>query len=142
MTVGGKMGLESGEPAILEPATILESAPDEGRIPSPFLILGRDLGGSSLNDYTPGATDRAGVHNIGLLVKVCGWYSAGDEHMFYVNDGSRLDPTKVITYGIDLSSYSPSDYLFVTGIVSLEQVDTSFIPIIRILGSGGITKAN
>ncbi len=141
VTVGGRMGLSNGERAILDPASIMEAAPDPSRIPPAFLMLGRDMGGENLNAYTPGATDRVGVNNIGLLVRICGWYGVGDEHTFYVNDGCAA-PTKVIAYGTDLSGYSASDYLVITGIISLEQSGSSFTPIIRVLSGGSITKVN
>ncbi len=141
VTVGGKIGLSNGERAILEPATVLESAADLGRIPAALFINGRDLGGADFGD-TPGGTDRTGLNNIGLLVTVCGWFVPGGEHDFSVGDGSVIGPTKVIAYGMDISGFTSADYVTVTGIASLEQTDTVLTPVIRVLSGGKVTKAN
>jgi hypothetical protein len=142
VTIGGMMGLSNGERAILDPATVMESAADPARIPRPLFMTNLALAGDAFNADTLGATDRFGLNNIGLLVTVCGWYGHGDDRQFYIDDGSEGGPIKVVSYGIDLSGYTSADYMMVTGIVSVEYAGTAARPIMRVMSGGRIVKAN
>lgn len=142
VTIGGKMGISNGERAILQPATIMEAAADPSIVPHALFMNGQSLGGDKFNDATPGGTDHAGVNNIGLLVTIAGWYSPGDEHEFYVNDGTPNAPIKVNAYGLDLSGYTSSDFMIVTGIASLEPNGSALTPIVRVLNGGSVVKSN
>ncbi|MCE5322015.1 hypothetical protein LLG46_01730 [bacterium] len=58
----------------------------------PIAINNRAIGGSALNEYTPGVENGAGANNIGLLIKTWGavtWVDTSNE-FFYINDGTGL----------------------------------------------------
>ena len=62
--------------------------------PEPLAISQSAVGGSALNQYTPGVEGGVGLNNIGLLVKSWGKVTFVDEgsEFFYIDDGTaRLD---------------------------------------------------
>jgi hypothetical protein len=140
-TVGGVMGLNAGnERAILDPAVIVESAADPGRIPPPLFISGQYLGGAGFNAYTPGVTGGQGLNQIGLLISIFGRITSVGEQEIQVKIGLSDEPIDVIASSLDLSGYSADDYVIVTGIASLEMDGSVLKPIIRVVEDDGIQK--
>jgi len=141
VSVGGVMGLNAGnERAILDPAVIVESAADPGRIPPPLFISGRYLGGADFNAYTPGVTGGQGLNQIGLLVSIFGRITSVGEQEIQVKIGLSDEPIDVIASSLDLSGYSADDYVIVTGIASLEVDGSVLKPIIRVSADDGIQE--
>lgn len=139
VTVGGVMGTNAvGERAVTLPVLTLDSPADPLRIPKPLLLLGRDLGGAALNSYTAGVAGHPGLHNVGLLVQVCGRIVSKDDYAFVLSDHSV--PVKVLAPGIDLTSFDAGDMVLVTGISSLELEDSLLKPVVRVFDSSGIEK--
>ncbi|MDO8682109.1 MAG: DUF4038 domain-containing protein [Armatimonadota bacterium] len=89
--------------------------------PGPLGMTNFALGGSVLNDKTPGVDGGVGLNNIGSLVRVFGRVSPIDSTSFWVDDGSG--PVKVLSG--DLVEPTGTPYVVVTGISVL---DTSVSP--------------
>ena len=112
------------------------------------MSLGSVGGGTSLNQYTPGAIGGVGPNDVGLLVKVWGKVTQRDTGLqyFYINDGSgRKDGT--MTAGVDNiglkvlanpTNYPTDCYVVVTGVVSL--FDSSGLRPVVIPQLNGIQK--
>jgi len=141
ITIGGEMGLNANEErALVNPATVLESAPVPGRIPPPLYMTIRDLSGSAFNAYTPGVTDHQALSNVGILVAVIGHASSVGEFEFMVSDGSQVGPIRVISQGVSLGDLADGDMVILKGIASLELAEGVRKPILRIYSADGLTN--
>lgn len=77
----------------------------------PLFFRGDAIGGSSLNQYTPGVDEGVGVYNIGLYIKSFGKVTSVHTGYFMMTDGSaavRVNSTKNV---------SVNQYVLVSGIV-------------------------
>ena len=108
----------------------------------PVAMITRSIGGSELNDYTPGVTGGIGLQNTGLLVTIMGRVTVANETSgyFYVDDGfGRQDGTGNIGVRVDCSGRigfldlpSMDEYVAVTGISSRREIGVStYVPSVR-----------
>ena len=113
-------------------------------VPDPVSMLTREVGGGSLNAYTPGVTGGIGVHNTGLLIQVSGrvTYVNTLSKYFYADDGfGRQDGsgnTGVLVHcggrplGADTIILPGLDtYVTATGISSRKLSGGNYVPMIR-----------
>jgi hypothetical protein len=128
--VGGILDTVSGERELSDPDHSPASGPGT---PDPIMMLGRDVGGQSLNDNTPGITDGVGTNNIGVLVTLVGKVEGSAPGYFMVNDGSkRMDVFTPVKVSTTMLTDIPGDGVFVriTGIVSTEESGGVVTPIL------------
>ena len=61
-----------------------------GEAPAPLYLSANAIGGSALNQYTPGVSGGSGPNNIGLLIRTYGKVTFVDSanRYFYIVDGS------------------------------------------------------
>ena len=107
----------------------------------PVAMITRSIGGSELNDYTPGVTGGFGLQNTGLLVTIMGRVTVANETSgyFYVDDGyGRLDGTGYVGVRVDCSSRptgltlpTQDQHAVVTGISSRRKIGSNYIPTLR-----------
>lgn len=86
VSVMGEIATVDGERQI--DATSISIAPESGDVPEPLVMTCGALGGTALNDYTPGVIRGRGLNNLGLLVKVCGQVVSNGAGYFIIEDGS------------------------------------------------------
>ncbi|MCL6628368.1 MAG: carboxypeptidase-like regulatory domain-containing protein, partial [Armatimonadetes bacterium] len=91
-------------------------------VPKPVALTNMFVGGSSLNNYTPGITGAIGVHNIGLLVTTWGKVTGTGSGYFTISDGSSAGLKVVVPPGISIPAQDK--YVVVTGISSSEGSTT------------------
>ena len=134
-------------------ATVTQATPSSGNIPPPIGMDNLNIGGSDINDYTPGINRidcepglalGDGPYNKGLLIRAWGYVKSVDSNnrYFYVDDGSRLSDGTAGTTGIrvqacdDRSLPQTGMYVTVTGVSSCFPVSSggnTFIrPVIKI----------
>ncbi|HPP75344.1 MAG TPA: hypothetical protein PLU88_09500 [Armatimonadota bacterium] len=122
--------------------------------PEPLGITNKALGGSELNEYTPGVHGGVGLNNIGLLVRTSGRVTYVDttNQFFYIDDGSALqdgskkaDNNPTIGIRVSYKDLAPGNmfnpplvgqYVAITGISSTTQItlddqSTRIIPTLR-----------
>lgn len=96
---------------------------------SPVGMRARDLGGSAANALTPGAPGAPGPYNSGLLVRCWGRVlttAPGDPDGFFrIDDGSVHGGVLVQADG---AHPAPGSYAFVTGVVTILEVNTRCVP--------------
>ncbi|MCE5315230.1 MAG: hypothetical protein ABFD49_00545 [Armatimonadota bacterium] len=90
--------------------------------PGPLGMRGDFLGGSDLNDYTPGITGANGPNNIGLLVKTWGPVTSATSTYFYIE---AKPGTYVKVISNSLTEPGVGDFVTVTGISSCEVISGS-----------------
>ena len=90
-------------------------------------MVNKALGGTALNQYTPGVTGGLGLNNIGLLVRTFGevtYVGDSSEGFFYVDDGSHLSDGSahkgVKVYSCALSKPAFGSFAIVARISSCE----------------------
>ncbi|HOM73126.1 MAG TPA: hypothetical protein PLP86_12870, partial [Armatimonadota bacterium] len=89
-------------------------------LPKPVGMNCRAIGGTSLNDYTPGVYGGYGLNNIGLLVRICGKVTYKGTGFFYVDDGTQREAYSTFT-GIRVNSsasVNTGDIVIVTGVLT------------------------
>ncbi len=144
VNVAGVMNLLNGE-RIIQNASV--TAGVVGVMPQPVLLLNKNLGGASLNAYTPGIAGLYGLNNIGLLVTVTGRLTKTESGFWFVDDGSAM-PYDAVIVGIpvDVSLLSASkkaelaslDNVVVTGICQVGTVNGLQAPVAKLRGDGDI----
>lgn len=119
VTVFGVMGIADGcERAILSPKVNIETSTN-GPAVAPVLIIGSAVGGGAFNAATPGV-NRAGLYNVGMLVRMAGQVGSILADGFILDDGSKISDENGEA-GIRIftgSSASPGTSATVTGIIS------------------------
>jgi hypothetical protein len=96
----------------------------------------KSVGGSALNDKTPGVTGGTGVNNIGLLVRTWGRIVYVSEDYFLIDDGSKVEsgatlPGLIVQYPLPMRVPS-SAMVAVTGISTVKKSDTGvFLRVIK-----------
>jgi hypothetical protein len=141
INVSGTMATMYGERQITNPsATIISSG---NQVPRPLSMINREVGGGSLNEYTPGVHDGLGANNTGLLVQIWGRATHADAvaKFFYLDDGShRLDGSGYVglkvscgglTTGNTIIIPPAGSYVRVTGISTKQSMSGYYIPLIR-----------
>ena len=107
---------------------------------APWGMTNANVGGSDLNQYTPGVENGIGPHNVGLLVKTWGkvTYRNTTQKFFYIDDGSGLSDGSGYTgirvsynnlaSGNNISAPTIGHYLTVTGISSVITINGKIRP--------------
>ena len=131
---------------------------------APIAMSNRSLGGTALNDYTPGVVGALGPNNIGLLVKTWGkvtWVDTANQ-CFYIDDGSRIPAGTTrsdngqTVYGVrvgysglatgvaPVTPPAENDYVLVTGICSTIRytVGDDIRPNVRVRSGADISNLN
>jgi hypothetical protein len=132
--VSGIIRKINGERMLTDPDDSPESGPGA---PDPIFMIGRDVGGPDLNDYTPGVTGGIGAYNIGTLVTMIGGVQDPGTGYFMLANGSV--PIKVSTLMLTDIPGSGT-VLRVTGIVSTEESGGVVTPIIIPRGNSDCPK--
>ena len=139
--VSGTLGVSQTERQISSPTFTIHTGPFA--LPPSIGMVTRDVGGASLNGYTPGVTGGVGTHNTGLLVTIWGKVTYRDTtgKLFYVDDGCRLEDGSgqkgVQVYcggrptGNNLTMPDTTKYAVVTGISTRRVVSGQTIRCIR-----------
>jgi hypothetical protein len=141
VSVSGKIQTYSGERVITYPTmTVLATGKP---VPRPLYLNGREVGGESPNQYTPGTHQGIGLYNVGLLVTVSGTVTYVDTSAkyFYIDDGSgRTDPSgnqgiKIVCSGLAPGNVIPlpaqGEHVLVTGVVATQTSSGVTIPVVR-----------
>lgn len=121
-------------------ATVVEDLGVSPLTVFPVGMAQRSIGGSAVNENTPGISGGAGLYNIGMLVRVAGTvtYSNSDDpdaRYFILDDGSGLDDgnghagIKVIC---GTANPPTSGIVRVTGIIDTETVAGRIVPVILV----------
>jgi hypothetical protein len=107
-----------------------------GLIPEAKMIKDLDLGGGSLNAYTPGVLDGVGANNLGLLLMAAGkvtYVGSGfcyiDDGSIQVQDGSGHAGVRVDTSGIAAPGLNA--YAVIKGISSTFQIGSNYVRMLR-----------
>lgn len=82
---------------VIVACTVLATAAMATETPAPIYMSSTAIGGSALNQYTPGVAGGTGANNIGLLIRTYGTvtYVDSTNKYFYIDDGgNRADGTK------------------------------------------------
>lgn len=137
----GKLVTVAGE-RYLDP--ISEHIGNLSLAPKPIGMLQPALGGSALNDYTPGVEGAAGPNNIGLLVRIWGKVTAVGDTYYYVDDGSAVkdgtqtndEPNVGVRILSTAGNNQVNDYVSLTGIVtgflnSNSEIQRAIVPIVN-----------
>ncbi|MFQ3549843.1 MAG: hypothetical protein SNJ70_08855 [Armatimonadota bacterium] len=107
---------------------------------APWGMTNANLGGTALNEYTPGVENGIGPHNVGLLVKTWGkvTYRNVTQKFFYIDDGSGLTDGSGYTgirvsynnlaSGNNISAPTVGHYLTITGISSVITINGKIRP--------------
>ncbi|MCX6374429.1 MAG: fibronectin type III domain-containing protein, partial [Armatimonadetes bacterium] len=132
--VSGVIQKVNGERRLTDCDVSPESGPGA---PDPIFMIGRDVGGADLNDYTPGVTGGRGAYNIGALVTVIGGVQDPGTGYFMLGSGSV--PIKVSTLMLTDIPGSGT-VLRVTGIVSTEESGGVVTPVIIPRGDSDCPK--
>lgn len=117
----GTLGLSDGERFITAGAINNLGAADEEL--KPLAVRGDILGGSSLNQFTPGITGAYGLNNIGLLVTTWGKVVSAATGYFYIEPQTGVD-VKVISNS--LTQPSIGSFVTITGISTCEVISGAF----------------
>lgn len=141
VTVAGVLGTVQGERAITNAsATVITPTYP---VPKPISMLTRDVGGGSLNEYTPGIPGGVSTHNMGLLVQICGRVSYVNTlgKYFYVDDGCGLQDgsgqTGLLVHcggrpiGNTINLPPQGAYVKITAVSSCRPSVTGIIPTVR-----------
>ncbi|MBP6962944.1 MAG: S8 family serine peptidase [Armatimonadetes bacterium] len=144
VTVAGQLTTSGGERRI--EASKVEITSSNGQMPGPLGLRGSYLGGGQLSPYTPGVAQGIGLNNVGLLITTWGrvTYSAGN--YFYLEDGSGLQSepgrtgVKVLCGGVPPPVEDA--YVQVTGISSCEEIESSYVRVIRVRNTADIKPLN
>lgn len=135
--VGGIIQIASGE-RILTEASV--STDGTASLPGPLLLTNLALGGSDLNEYTPGVTDGIGTNNLGLLVKVSGRViGTPTSQYFVIDDGSVQDGIEVDSSRLSTNLPSEGDYVTVVGISATKQIGSTLYRLVRARGDADVT---
>lgn len=132
--VSGIIQKVNGERRLTDPDVSPASGPGA---PDPIFMVGRDVGGAGLNDYTPGITGGTGAYNMGVLVTMIGKVQDPDTGYFMLADGSV--PIKVSTLML-VDIPGSGTVLKVTGIVSTEESGGVVTPVIIPRGDSDCPK--
>lgn len=139
--VTGTIGTSGGERLIASPTVTVKSA--SYPVPDPVSMPTREMGGGSLNLYTPGITGGIGTHNTGLLVQVWGrvTYVDGTAKLFYIDDGCGLNDGSGNTglqvscaglaSGNTIALPALNSFVKATGISARKTSGGSIIPVLR-----------
>jgi len=150
VSVSGGMYTSSGERAITYPTLTVFGTGKP--VPKPLYLTGREVGGVSPNQYTPGTYQGVGLYNVGLLVTISGIVTSIDTtaKYFFLDDGScRSDlldhrGIKVSCSGLKSGNSIPlpieGEYVIVTGIVAAQSSSGVIIPVIRPRCSADLTR--
>ena len=87
VTITGRMATSQSE-RFIDQAVVQQNGAVS--IPKALALSNKQLGGSTLNLYTPGVKNGIGLNNIGLLVQVWGRVTQLGSGYFYIDDGSGL----------------------------------------------------
>lgn len=87
VTVTGNL-LTGANERMIQP--VIENMGAVGELVKPYYIATGSLGGSELNEYTPGIPGAFGPNNIGMFVRVCGSVTAIGNNYYYIDDGINL----------------------------------------------------
>ncbi len=141
VTVSGELATVQGERVITNTsATVI--APTYP-VPKAISMLTQEVGGGSLNEYTPGIPGGISTHNIGLLVQICGRVSYVNTlgKYFYVDDGCGLQDgsgqTGLLVHcggrpiGNTINLPPQDAYVKVTAVSSCRPSATGIIPTVR-----------
>ncbi len=133
LDVAGVLQTINGERVLADAQVIQEAA---GSWPTPVFMPNREIGGGSLNEYTPGITGAFGAHNLGLLITTTGKVTFVDSGFCYLDDGSALDDgSGHIGIKVETTRFTTApaqnQYLKVTGISAAEVVGANTIRVIR-----------
>ena len=121
VTVTGTLQTPGGERTVVNPSVTVTGSGSE---PIPLSMSNRTVGGSALNQYTPGITGAIGLYNIGLLI--CAWGRVTDVGVDYfcVEDGGLLPDLSgnatVKVHTGTLTEPALGKYALVIGISSVE----------------------
>lgn len=141
VTVAGELGTIQGERAITNPSVSVISPTYP--IPKPISMLTREVGGASLNPYTPGVPGGISTHNLGMLVEVWGRVSYVNTlaKYFYIDDGCGLQDgsgnTGLLVHcggrpvGNTITLPAQNAYVKVTSIGSCRPSASGIIPTLR-----------
>lgn len=124
--IAGEITTVDGERRI--EASVVRVVSTGGTAPAPLNMMDRAIGGTALNEYTPGLSE-TGPNNIGLLIRSWGkvTYAGGaGEDYFYMNGGSFLRDGSghvgVKVYCDPLAMPAIDSTVIVTGISSCEPL--------------------
>jgi hypothetical protein len=126
VNVFGRLAVVDGERALTD--TQVYVFPAGAAVPAPLHIVGKAVGGRSLNQFTPGVAGSSGTYNLGLLISVSGRVTATGTGCFWLDDGSGREAEGGRT-GLKVESAVPvsvGQMLKVTGI-SAAYVDGSTV---------------
>lgn len=107
-----------------------------GLVPVAKLVKNSDLGGGSLNAYTPGVLDGITANNIGLLLLVAGKVTHVGTGFCYVDDGSMQtqDGSGYIGVRVDTSEITAPGlgaYAVIKGVSSTAQIGSNYVRMLR-----------
>lgn len=137
VSVAGVLGMDGTQRALLGDVVIPAGS---GSVPQPLMMSVRNVGGSSLNEATPGVTNGVGLYNIALLVRCFGRVVSSDvsdpDNVFcYIGDGSSFEPLLVRCGGVTPPS---TGAVVVTGVVASERSGSDVVPVLIIRGASDI----
>lgn len=139
--VTGTITTSNGERLISNPNITIKTA--SYPVPLPHCMLTREVGGSALNDNTPGVTGGVGTHNTGLLIQIWGRVTAveADTKTFYIDDGCGITDVQGhvglpvtcggLAVGNTIAMPSPNSFVKVIGISARKQSGGKIIPVLR-----------
>jgi len=141
-TVAGVIQTVDGERRITDAS--VEAGPP-GTVPAAPLLKNLDVGGGSLNAYTPGVTGGTGTNNIGLLIEIAGRVTHSEVGFCYVDDGSAIqDGSGYTGVRVDTSALTSSpaenSYVIVTGISSTYIVGVDVVRLLRPRNDADVTS--
>ena len=111
--------------------------------PGPLAMGNSAIGGTALNQYTPGVEGGVGLNNIGLLIKTWGRVTFVDEgnSFFYIDDGTAgMDGSSYLGIRVTYSDLAPGNtidppdedsYVMVTCISSTVLISDKIQPNLR-----------
>lgn len=140
--VTGTLAVSGGERLLnCDTVTIMSSSVE---VPEPLSMLTREVGGGSLNEYTPGVKDGVSAHNTGLLLQICGRVTYVDTvaKRFWVDDGCGVQDGSgnaglCVSYGglVTGNVVNPpaqDSLVKVTGVSTRRTSGTEILPVIRV----------
>lgn len=133
VTIVGTLATESTERVLIRPS-LVSSQP--GTPLDPLGVVVRDIGGGTLNAFTPGVSGGYGLHNTGLLLTAWGRATGVDPgaESFYLNDGSTVSGIRVDCSGLPAGNTialpNEGASVVVTGISSRMEIEGSVVPIL------------
>ncbi len=141
LDIVGTIGTVTGERTVTNPSAYLVAS--SSPVPEPLVMQTKQVGGSTLNAYTPGVYDGLGLHNTGLLVRVWGRVTNvnATSKFFYLDDGSgyRDGSGQVgvqvfcggLASGNSITLPAINQFVTVTGISARKVVSGRTIPMVR-----------